>query len=73
MQEKTDLLNPVSAQTVHNINMNNTKIMKANTKSNTVVTVGGKSLGENRLFHIIWAVKSTRQEAQKKALKLESN
>ena len=42
LQEKTDLLNLVSAQTGLNINMNKTKIMKANTKSKNVVTVGGK-------------------------------
>ena len=47
MQEKTDLLNLVSAQPGLNINMNKTKIMKANTKSKNVVTVGGKPL-----FHI---------------------
>ena len=50
MQEKTDLLNLVSAQTGRNINMNNTKIMKANTKSNNVVTVGGKPLEETDCF-----------------------
>ena len=73
MQEKTDLLNLVSAQTGLNINMNNTKIMKANTKSKNVVTVGGKPLEETDCFtYSIWAVKSTRQEAQKKTLKLES-
>ena len=50
MQEKTDLLNQVSAQTGININMNNTKTMKANTKSNNVVTVGGKPLDETYCF-----------------------
>ena len=52
MQEKTDLLNLVSAQTGRNINMNNIKIMKANTKSNNVVTVMREAIGGNRLFHI---------------------
>ena len=51
MQEKTDLLNLVSAQTGLNINMNKTKIMKANTKSKNAVTVGGKPLEETH-FHI---------------------
>ena len=50
MQEKTDLLNLVSAQTGLNINMNKTKIMKANTKSKNVVTVGGKPLEETDCF-----------------------
>ena len=50
MQEKTDLLNLVSAQTGLNINMNKTKIMKANTKSKNVVTVGGKPLVETDFF-----------------------
>ena len=50
MQEKTDLLNLVSAQTGLNINMNKTKIMKANTKSKKVVTVGGKPLEETDCF-----------------------
>ena len=45
MQEKTDLLNFVSAQTGRNINMNNTKIMKANTNSKNVVTVEEKPPG----------------------------
>ena len=70
MQEKTDLLNLVSAQTGININMNKTKIMKANTKSKNVVTVGGKPLEETDCFTYLG--KSTRQEAQKKTLKLES-
>ena len=46
MQETTYLLNLVSAQTGLNINMNKTEIMKANTKSKNVVTVGGKPLEE---------------------------
>ena len=46
MEEKTDLLNLVSAHTGLNINMNKTKIMKANTKSKNVVTVCGKPLEE---------------------------
>ena len=46
MQDKTDLLNLVSAQT----NMNKTKIMKANTKSKNVVIVGGKRLEETDCF-----------------------
>ena len=50
MQEKTDLLNLVSAQTGLNINMNKTKIMKANTKSKNVVTVDGKPLEETDCF-----------------------
>ena len=50
MQEKTDLLNLVSAQTGLNINMNKTKIMKANTKSKNIVTVGGKPLEETDCF-----------------------
>ena len=50
MQEKTDLLNLVSAQTGLNINMNKTKIMKANTKSKNVVTVGGEPLEETDCF-----------------------
>ena len=50
MQEKTDLLNLVSAQTGLNINMNKTNIMKANTKSKNVVTVGGKPLEETDCF-----------------------
>ena len=50
MQDKTDLLNLVSAQTGININMSNTKIMKANTKSKNVVTVGGKPLEETDCF-----------------------
>ena len=50
MQDKTDLLNLVSAQTSININMNKTKIMKANTKSKNVVTVGGKPLEETDCF-----------------------
>ena len=41
---ETDLLNLVSAQTGRNINMNNTKIMNANTNSKNVVTVEGKPL-----------------------------
>ena len=48
MQEKTDLLNLVLAGL--NINMNKTKIMKANTKSKNVVTVGGKPLEETDCF-----------------------
>ena len=54
MQEKTDLLNLVSAQTGRNINMNKTKIMKANTKSKNVVTVGGKPLEETDCFTYIY-------------------
>ena len=50
MQEKTDLLNLVSAQTGLKINMNKTDIMKANTKSNNVVSVGGKQLEETDCF-----------------------
>ena len=50
MQEKTDLLNLLSAQTGLNINMNKTKIMKANTKSKNVVTVEGKPLEETDCF-----------------------
>ena len=46
MQEKTDLLNLVSAQTGLNINMNKTKTMK----SKNVVTVGGKPLEETDCF-----------------------
>ena len=52
MQEKTDLLNLVSAQTGLNINMNKTNIMKANTKNKNVVTVEREATGGNRLFHI---------------------
>ena len=43
-QERTDLLNLVSAQTGLNINMNKTKTMKANGKRMNVVTVGGNRL-----------------------------
>ena len=50
VQEKTDQLNLVSAQTGLNININKTKIMKANTKSKSVVTVWGKPLGETDCF-----------------------
>ena len=50
MQEKTYLLNVVSAQTGLNINMNKTKIMKAYTKSKNIVTVGGKPLEETYCF-----------------------
>ena len=50
MQEKTYLLNLVSAQTGLNININKTKIMKANTNSKNVVTVGGKPLEETDCF-----------------------
>ena len=46
MQDKTYLLNLVSAQTGLNINMNKTEIMKANRKSKHVATVGGKPLEE---------------------------
>ena len=46
MQDKTDLLNIVSAQTGLNIIMNKTELMKANTKSKHVATVGGKPLEE---------------------------
>ena len=40
----------VSAQTGLDINMNNTKIMKANSKSKNVVTAGGKPLEETDYF-----------------------
>ena len=50
MQEKTDLLNLVSAQTGLIVNMNKTKIMNANTKSKNVVTVGGKPLAETDCY-----------------------
>ena len=50
MQEKTDLLHLVSAQTGLNVNINKTKIMKANTKSKNVVTVEGKPLEETDCF-----------------------
>ena len=54
-----------------NINMNNTKTMKANKKRKNVVTVAGKPLEET--YSYIWAVKSTIQKALKNTLKLESN
>ena len=50
MQEETDLLNLVSTKTGLNINMNKTRMMKANTKSKNVVTVGGKPLEETDCF-----------------------
>ena len=50
MREQTDLLNLVSAQTGLNINMNKTKIMKANTKSKNVFTVERKPLVETDCF-----------------------
>ena len=50
LQEKSDLLNLVSAQTGLHINMNKTKIMKAHTKSKNVVTVSGKPLEETYCF-----------------------
>ena len=49
MQEKTDLLNLVAAQTGLNI-MNKTQIMRANTKNKNVVTVEGKPLEETDCF-----------------------
>ena len=52
MQEKTDLLNLESAQTGLNINMNKTKIIKANTKSKNVSHSRREATGGNRLFHI---------------------
>ena len=60
MQEKTDLLNLVSAH------MNKTKIMKANTKSKNVVTVGGKRLEETDCFTYLGS--KINKTAQKKTL-----
>ena len=50
MQEKTDLLNIVSAKTGLDINMKKTKIMKVTTKSKDVVAVEGKPLEETECF-----------------------
>ena len=65
MQEKTDLLNLVSAQTGLNINMNKTKIMKANTKNKNVVTVGGKPLEETDCFTYLGSKINTKARIHK--------
>ena len=50
MQEKTELLNTVSTQPGLNINRSKTRIMKANTKNNSPITLNGEPLEETDSF-----------------------
>ena len=56
MQEKTELLNTMSTQLGLNINRSKTRIMKANTKNNNLITMNGEPLEETDSFTYLGSI-----------------